>query len=49
LNYEEFCRRARRLIDHNFELVEYESRTYIHLGVPRVAEKNLWNGDAIRL
>jgi uncharacterized protein YcbK (DUF882 family) len=45
LEYQVFMQTARRLSCDGWEIVEYSSQTYIHVGVPRINEATLWNGQ----
>jgi len=44
LEYQTFMLTVRRLSCDGWEIVEYLSQTYIHVGVPRIYEARTWDG-----
>ena len=44
LEYRVFSQTARRLSCDGWEVIEYLSQTYIHIGVPRVHKARTWDG-----
>jgi hypothetical protein len=44
MNYDDFVDTARRMIFDRWEIVTYLSRTYVHIGAPREAQSDLWDG-----
>jgi uncharacterized protein YcbK (DUF882 family) len=48
VNYVDFIEMAQRLSTDEWEIVEYPSQNYIHVGIPREEQGKLWNGGSAR-